>query len=77
MTGEQRQQSFAHAAFLIWRAFPQPDTAEAQLYKQWKACEKYIQHVLALKDAFKTQSRLFKGFKATLDFVNLMLACER
>ncbi|KAK6000668.1 hypothetical protein QM012_003393 [Aureobasidium pullulans] len=77
MTGEQRQQSFSKAVFLVWRTFPKPDSAEAQLYKQWSACEKYIQHVLALKDAFKTKSRLFKGFKAPLDLVNLMLACER
>lgn len=77
MTREHRQKCFSYAAYLIWKAFPRADTAEAQLYKQWKACEKFIQHVLALKNAFKTQTRLSKGFKATLDFVNLMSACER
>lgn len=77
MTPAQRQKSFSHAAFLIWRAFPKQDATEVQLYKKWKACEKYIQHVLALKDAFKEQVKQQRSFRAPLDFVNLMLACER
>ena len=77
MKPTERQAAFGHAATLIWRVFPKESGTNLQLYNKWETCEKYVQHVLHLKDAFKTELERHKAFRGSLHFCQLLLACSR
>ncbi|KAI9842890.1 MAG: hypothetical protein M1837_006722 [Sclerophora amabilis] len=74
---EQRQKSFNSTVTLIYDVFPKEDTAKGQLYDAWDTCNRYLQHVLNLKDCFMEEMQMSKTFKAPLQFCELVVRCQR
>lgn len=77
MSLEQRQKAFDHAVALIYDAFPKQDNQQAQLYQNWVQCNRYMQHVLALKDRFQEERKMSKDFKVSWKFCELLKECQR
>ncbi|KID94052.1 pfs domain-containing protein, partial [Metarhizium majus ARSEF 297] len=50
---------------------------KGQLYDAWETCNRYLQHVLHLKDCFTDERRMSKTFKASSQFCKLLAQCQR
>ncbi|KAH0553214.1 hypothetical protein GP486_006614, partial [Trichoglossum hirsutum] len=74
---EQRQKVFNNTVALVYGVFPREDTAKGQLYEVWETCNRYLQHVLNLKDCFMEEVKMSKNFKALWQFCDLLAQCQR
>ncbi|KAI0437937.1 hypothetical protein F4803DRAFT_536882 [Xylaria telfairii] len=74
---EDRQRYFNNAVRLLSDVFPREEASHAQLYIHWKLCNRYIQHVLNVKDCFVEESTISKTFLPTREFCALLSSCER
>lgn len=77
MSAEDRQRSFNDAALLVSAAFPRKDAEFAQLYHSWKACSRYLPHVLSLRDFFREERATNPKFTALVEYCRLNNACQR
>ena len=78
MSEETRHKYFICATYLIWRKFPHEKDNKVQLYTEWQVCEKYMQHVLSLKDPFKPiLADSDQSFKASSESCHLLKFCQR
>lgn len=62
---------------LVHDTFPKEETAKGQLYDAWETCNRYLQHVLNLKDCFTEEMKMSKTFKALRQFCELLAQCQR
>ncbi|OAQ95981.1 hypothetical protein LLEC1_02850 [Akanthomyces lecanii] len=74
---EERQNSFNDAVALVSKVFPREEVAQGQLYGVWDTCNKYLQHVLSLRDCFTEERTLSMSFQATEQFCDLLIQCQR
>lgn len=74
---EQRQKSFNSTVALVYDVFPKASGARGQLYDEWELCNKYLQHVLNLKDCFEQEIKASKAFRAPQQFCELLAHCQR
>lgn len=72
----ERQIDFNNTVKLLKDAFPSEDLALGQLYTRWGRCS-YIEHVLDLKDRFNEEADASKDFKASVEFCELLIPCQR
>ncbi|KAK0747419.1 pfs domain-containing protein [Apiosordaria backusii] len=77
LTAEQRQRSFNNAVALIADVFPSENPSNAQMYEVWQACNRYLQHVISLRDFFVEERKLTKTFKPNWRFCDLLRRCAR
>ncbi|KAL3952370.1 hypothetical protein ACCO45_012313 [Purpureocillium lilacinum] len=74
---EERQKNFNDTVALVYNVFPREDVAKGQLYDAWETCNKYLQHVLNLRDCFTEEKTLSASFRATGQFCDLLIQCQR
>ncbi|KAF1961988.1 hypothetical protein CC80DRAFT_522601 [Byssothecium circinans] len=77
LSAEGRQKALDDAVALVYEVFPKENDAEGQQYDQWAECNRYLQHVINLKDCFKEEKKLCKTFKASWKFCELLKECQR
>ncbi|KAF2228145.1 hypothetical protein BDZ85DRAFT_12299 [Elsinoe ampelina] len=77
MDQASRQRNFHTASALIHQVFPTQDRKAATLWLRWAECERYLQHVLALRDSF--EQKWDDGFKmiASTEYCELSNMCQR
>lgn len=67
---EDNQKYFDITTCLLFQAFPQSDAKKGQLYDRWTECQRYLQHVLSLKNQYKdsltSTQPLIPGWKFTM-----------
>ncbi|RSL84309.1 hypothetical protein CEP51_004011 [Fusarium floridanum] len=71
---EGRRDAHAKASKLLYLAFPQ---RAPQLQHYWERCSLYVQHIMALKDAFKEDHQQNPEFTACREFCEVATTCER
>lgn len=69
-----RQDAHAKASKLVYLAFPK---RAAHLYDHWESCSLYMQHIIALRDAFRRERQRSPGFTACREFCEVATTCER
>ncbi|KAI0384927.1 hypothetical protein F5Y04DRAFT_276993 [Hypomontagnella monticulosa] len=77
LTPDERQRDFGNAVALINRVFPSYDSQQAQLYDVWEICNRYLQHIISLKDCFLEEIEIYESFKVPWKFCELLAQCQR
>jgi hypothetical protein len=72
----QRQEAFNNIVALLYNALPKEDTPRPQLYEKWEIYDKYLSHVLKLRDSF-TEEKNSESFKVPWEFCELCIQYER
>ncbi len=47
------------------------------MYDMWKACKRYAQHVVSLRDCFEEEQKLSKTFHVFSQFCDLLCRSQR
>jgi hypothetical protein len=69
--------AFSNTVAIVSNVFPKQDEDVGQLYYHWAQCNKYLQHVIYLKDSFKECHLADPSFTATPQFCDLLIDCQR
>ena len=77
MRDSHRQTAFEDAIKLLYAAFPKRTAVSAQYYDQWVECEKYVPHVLSLKENYNNEIRPPNALKLIEEFCQLLADCAR
>lgn len=77
LSQEDRQRHFNNAVMLLHDSFPKEDLSKGQLYDRWDLCNRYLQHVLNLRDCFVEEAKASEKFKAPWEFCSLLSNCQR
>ncbi|KAG8163347.1 hypothetical protein KVR01_006644 [Diaporthe batatas] len=77
LSAEELQQAFQDTINLVHRIFPRQEEEKDQLYDQWDQCNALLQHVIFLKDCFQECYKTTVPLKATWEFCDLLIQCQR
>ncbi|KAI7781720.1 hypothetical protein LA080_014486 [Diaporthe eres] len=77
LDAEELQSSFDDTVTLVYHCFPRQNDEKTQLYDQWTQCNALLQHVIFLKDCFQECHAAATSFKATWEFCDLLVQCQR
>lgn len=71
------QRFFYYTTCLLFEAFPQSDAKKGQLYDRWTECQRYLQHVLNLKNQYKEAATSTQPLVPSLKFCMLLKSLAR
>lgn len=77
LDAEELQRSFDDTVTLVYHCFPRQHDEKTLLYDQWAECNTLLQHVIFLKDRFQECHAATTSFKATWEFCDLLVQCQR
>ncbi|KAK0102761.1 hypothetical protein ONS95_006358 [Cadophora gregata] len=73
----QRQEAFNNTVKLISSVLPETDSDKGQLYDTWESYNRYLQHVLQLRDIFEEERRASTSFMAPVKFCEILKDYQR
>lgn len=71
------QHFFYYTTCLLFEAFPQSDAKKGQLYDRWTECQRYLQHVINLKNQYKEAATSKQPLAPSLKFCMLLKSLAR
>ena len=74
---DQRQKVFNDTVTLISSVLPKSDMDKGQLYDTWEGYNKYLQHILKLRDIFEDERKASTAFTAPLKFCEILNDYQR
>ncbi|QKX54573.1 uncharacterized protein TRUGW13939_01660 [Talaromyces rugulosus] len=77
LSAVQREEAFNNIVALLYNSLPKEDTPTPQLYENWEIYDKYLSHVLKLRDSFTEEKKNSESFKVQWEFCELCIQYER
>ncbi|PVH79292.1 hypothetical protein DL98DRAFT_655534 [Cadophora sp. DSE1049] len=77
LSPEQRQKAFNDTVTLISFVLPDSDSEKGQLYDTWGGYNRYLQHVLRLRDIFEEERKASTAFTAPQKFCEILSDYQR
>ncbi|CAI6073766.1 unnamed protein product [Clonostachys chloroleuca] len=74
---EQLQKAFNDTIILVSYVLPEIDMEKGQLYEGWESYNRYLQHVISLRDIFQEDSKASRGLKASTLFCEILNQYQR
>ncbi len=74
---EGRQRAHINISKLLYLAFPQRESTNAQFHDRWQRCSRYMPHVISLKNAFGQERKKVPGFEVCPYLVEVLVNCQR
>ncbi|CAG9981265.1 unnamed protein product [Clonostachys byssicola] len=77
LTSEQLQKAFNDTIILVSYVLPEIDMEKGQLYEGWDTYNRYLQHVISLRDIFHDDTKTSCGLKASILFCEVLNQYQR
>lgn len=77
MSLEQRQKAFNDTVELMYLVIPESNIEKGQLYDTWEGYNKYLQHILRLRDIFEEERMSSIAFSAPRKFCEILNDYQR
>ncbi len=58
LTSQQRKINFKNTVLLLFDVFPTDNYVNTQMYDVWDTCNRYVQHILHLRDCFVEERKV-------------------